>query len=631
MVLPQNYLFLRNYIKFREYLLRNKVLNLIAKLGSGAFATISGEVVKVVLSIVSHDNSISEQIYDNQGDKHHMQIAGIDVSNLQSIDEKVSSILVDSMIQTNQIEQLSNPNMIISFDKLHYENMLGEIAPCYQGTSSADNSQFQLSFWEVNYSKGWEYLQNAPTSTSHYSGKELIISWSKLLNSEHGFAIRGREAWGKSGVCVAPMATMPSAIFTGHKYTDSAPAIIPKHEMYLSSIFAFAESGELVKLLRKMNPNLRVNNGYFNNIPFDDKYWNDVAKKQYPNGLPLPYSEDPTQWIFHGHPCDSVIWDDATKWTKLGKSRSDETVLHVAIARLIGYRWPAELDEKMELSDEARELVKRCDSLLPYAHEDGLVCIPSVSGEKNAEERLRALLAEAFGSEWSPGKLGELLDNVDFSGKSLEDWLRNGFFQQHCKLFHHRPFIWQIWDGLKDGFSVLVNYHKLNKSLLERLIYSYLGDWIRRQRDAVDHLEEGAELKLAKALVLERKLKLILKGEYYDKPHEDLRGLDEFTLPVGFDIFVRWKPLHEQPIGWNPDLNDGVRLNIRPFMTAGVLRWKPNINWKKDRGKDVESAPWYELGLEYGGNKGDRINDHHLTLEENLAAREEFKKRKSEL
>ena len=315
----------------------------------------------------------------------------------------------------------------------------------------------------------------------------------------------------------------------------------------------------------------------------------------------------------------------------MGKSRSDETVLHVAIARLIGYRWPAELDEKMELSDEARELVKRCDSLLPYAHEDGLVCIPSVSGEKNAEERLRALLAEAFGSEWSPGKLGELLDNVDFSGKSLEDWLRNGFFQQHCKLFHHRPFIWQIWDGLKDGFSVLVNYHKLNKSLLERLIYSYLGDWIRRQRDAVDHLEEGAELKLAKALVLERKLKLILKGEYYDKPHEDLRGLDEFTLPVGFDIFVRWKPLHEQPIGWNPDLNDGVRLNIRPFMTAGVLRWKPNINWKKDRGKDVESAPWYELGLEYGGNKGDRINDHHLTLEGKQAAREEFKKRKSEL
>jgi hypothetical protein len=34
------------------------------------------------------------------------------------------------------------------------------------------------------------------------------------------------------------------------------------------------------------------------------------------------------------------------------------------------------------------------------------------------------------------------------------------------------------------------------------------------------------------------------------------------------------------------DLNDGVRMNIRPFMEAGVLRWKPNVKWGKDRGAD---------------------------------------------
>ncbi len=25
-----------------------------------------------------------------------------------------------------------------------------------------------------------------------------------------------------------------------------------------------------------------------------------------------------------------------------------------------------------------------------------------------------------------------------------------------------------------------------------------------------------------------------------------------------YDISVRWKPLHEQPIGWEPDINDGA-------------------------------------------------------------------------
>jgi hypothetical protein len=73
--------------------------------------------------------------------------------------------------------------------------------------------------------------------------------------------------------------------------------------------------------------------------------------------------------------------------------------------------------------------------------------------------------------------------------------------------------------------------------------------------------------------------------------------------------------------------------DIRPFLLAGdvgkkgagILRAKPNIHWKKDRGKDVESAPWYHLGPTYGGNRGDRINDHHLTLAEKRAARETAK------
>jgi len=93
--------------------------------------------------------------------------------------------------------------------------------------------------------------------------------------------------------------------------------------------------------------------------------------------------------------------------------------------------------------------------------------------------------------------------------------------------------------------------------------------------------------------------------------------------------------LQLQPIGWELDLNDGLRINIRPFLSvpdlgkkgAGVLRDKPNINWNKDRGKDVASAPWYHLGPKYGGNEGDRINNHHLTIQEKLAAR----KRKGDL
>ncbi|WP_299310675.1 hypothetical protein [uncultured Halomonas sp.] len=279
-------------------------------------------------------------------------------------------------------------------------------------------------------------------------------------------------------------------------------------------------------------------------------------------------------------------------------------MLQVAVARLLGYRWPAERDPEMELAEEQREWVKRCEALLGHADRDGIVCLPAVRGERRAVDRLEALLADAYGDQWSATTRGKLLESVDHAGKDLESWLRDKFFAQHCKLFQNRPFIWHIWDGLKDGFSALVNYHKLDYKALETLTYTYLGDWITQQKKQISEGIDGAEARLAAAEALQKSLELILEGE---EP---------------YDIFVRWKPLEEQPIGWHPDLNDGVRLNIRPFLFvpdvkkkgAGVLVHKPNINWNKDRGKDVESAPWYNLGPQLGGAKGDRINDYHLTL-----------------
>jgi len=113
-----------------------------------------------------------------------------------------------------------------------------------------------------------------------------------------------------------------------------------------------------------------------------------------------------------------------------------------------------------------------------------------------------------------------------------------------------------------------------------------------------------------------------------------------------FDIFVRWKPLHEQSIGWEPDINDGVRLNIRPFLAsdlpggrsgAGILRYKPNIKWTKDRGKEPmrpkAEYPWFwtwdEKAEDFAGGKtfdGNRWNDCHYTNKVKQTARQETKK-----
>jgi hypothetical protein len=261
----------------------------------------------------------------------------------------------------------------------------------------------------------------------------------------------------------------------------------------------------------------------------------------------------------------------------------------------LGYRWPAEKDEMMELSDKAKELIKKVKELKLTYDEDGIVCLPSAYNEHTGAERLRNLLQKVWGEQWNNNKLSELLSQAGSNKNNLEDWLRDEFFEQHFKLFKQRPFIWHIWDGRKDGFSALVNYHKLNRETIKKLIYTYLGDWIRQCEAKKQEGESGADGLLSAAEKLKKKLELILEGE---EP---------------YDIFVRWKPLEKQAIGWEPDLNDGVRMNIRPFMEANVLRKKPNIKWNKDRGKNPPGSPWGE----------ERRNDIHLSLAEKQKARKE--------
>jgi hypothetical protein len=613
-VLPQNWLFLTSYKKFREKLLKNDTWHLIARLGPQAFETPMWDF-NVQLISLSRGNATKESggLFGDASDGN--LIRGVDVSEPRTAAEKAAQLLTAEIKSVDQAKQLENPDAIISIDLIEKHTKLGTFANCSHGIKTSDDGRLKINFWEIEVlRKEFAFVYEAPQGTGDFDGRTSIIKYKELttnLTSLPSATIAGRESWGQKGILISRMRELPFSVYTGELFKHTGIAVTPKKSNLLLPIVAYLSSSKFAPDVRELNQALAIDNGLVKKVPFDLEHWTKVAEEKYPNGLPKPYTDDPTQWIFHGHPCGSVIWDEEQKWTVNVQLRTNDVVLQIAVARLLGYRWPTELDPEMELSDEQREWVNRCDSLHPFADEDGIVCIPPVRGEASAADQLLNLLAAAYGSQWSNDTLSALLQKVDHSGKSLDSWLREKFFLQHCKLFQHRPFIWHIWDGLRDGFAALVNYHKLDRKNLETLIYTYLGDWISRQKQDIARGVDGAQEKLAAAESLKKKLEIILEGE------------------APYDIFVRWKPLEQQPIGWNPDLNDGVRLNIRPFLSvpdvgkrgAGVLRDKPNINWDKDRGKDVESAPWYHLGPEYGGNLGDRINDHHLTLAEKMASK----------
>ncbi|ART55102.1 restriction endonuclease subunit M [Acidovorax carolinensis] len=619
-VMPQNWLFLTSYKKQRESLLQRVQWNLLARLGEGGFD--SPQAAGAFIILLTQSRAPTPEGF---------ALHGVDASAPKSAPEKALLLREGAVVAVSQTGQLGNPDARVSLSNEITGVLLNSLSHSHHGLVCGDRPRMTVNFWEV-LEKGriWIGYCGTVVTPMYYGGKETYLRWCEgtgAIKELKGATNLETHAWGRRGIVVSAMRDLQVTLYTGMAFDNNTAVITAHSDEHLPAIWCFCSSPEYNEAVRQIDQALKVTNATLVKVPFDLAHWQQVAAERYPHGLPKPYSDDPTQWLFHGHPQPAT------------------DPLQVAVARLVGYRWPAEQEAAaaagaaeiqaklasgayvasassyqsesiaaattapqrapMELSEAAHAWIARCAALEAHTDDDGICCLPSVRGEAPAHERLLQLLIASWETvepgSWRPAILDQLLAQADCAGKGLDVWLREKFFEQHAKRFHHRPFVWHVWDGLKDGFAALVNYHRLDTKNLERLIHTYLGAWIGQQEKGVRDGVDGAQTRLAAAQDLKRRLELILEGE------------------PPYDIFVRWKSLAEQPIGWNPDLNDGVRLNIRPFMTAEVLRHnrkpKLNITWDKDRGKDVESAPWFGV---FGG---DRINDHHLTLAEKRAAR----------
>jgi len=536
------------------------------------------------------------------------------------VDEKETGLLTAEIKSIEQAKQLENPDARIAIEDGIGVALLQKHASGIAGIQTGDFPQFGHYFWEIKVSSDWEFEATTLVSTKYYDGKSFVLYWQNFrgelaLRQRAGDSyVRGWSAFSKKGLLVSSMGGLSVTLYSGEFFDNNSAVIIPNEEKYLPAVWSFCSSPEYNEAVRLIDQSLKATNATLVKVPFDLVHWTKIAEERYPNGLPKPYSDDPTQWIFHGHPGGSVVWDEESKWTANGPLRTDGNVLQIAVARLLGYRWPAELDANMELADEQRQWVNRCESLLPFADEDGIVCLPPVNREQPAASRLRQLLTAALGT-FDERALIAAAGPKGSKSKTLEEWLCDEFFEQHTKLFHDRPFIWHLWDGRSDGFHALVNYHKLDHAALQKLTYSYLGNWIQDQAEDARSDKPGAAARLGAARALQTKLAAILEGE------------------APLDIFVRWKPIKNQAKGWNPDINDGIRQNIRPFLFAGdvgkrgagLFRSVPLKLKDKDRGTEPQRPksdfPWFWCeetpGTDPAGGKlfvGSRWNEVHLTL-----------------
>ncbi|MCP4166382.1 MAG: BREX-1 system adenine-specific DNA-methyltransferase PglX [Chloroflexi bacterium] len=308
-----------------------------------------------------------------------------------------------------------------------------------------------------------------------------------------------------------------------------------------------------------------------------------------------------------------------------------EDRLTVIVLRLLGHRWPKQIEEG--------------EPVPFWADPDGIIPLTPGSGDTPLAERLRARLRVEdgpLGSQQAEALLQEL------TGRSLEEWLRRDFFKRYVRQFKKRPISWHLAStptasggrrrrsNRQPAFECFVYYHACSGDVLARIRTQYVEPLLAAEQGRVararrDGDETAAATAVERIHELENFAERLLQVEESGFACADLDDyLDQEPLDrwSGDGVFAPASraELRAAEQAWQVDINDGVRVNIAPLQQAGLLtsnvlsakdmrkaiadraRWRsderrwvregklPRCGWLPD---DVPESPrWTELALE---------------------------------
>jgi len=493
-----------------------------------------------------------------------------------------------------------------------------------QGKATGDDPKWVRQYWEVVQNTGWVSFAKGGEFCRFYSDIDLVIDWrpeNRDALKASGNALPSLEHYFKPGLTWSYRSQrgfspriLPGTGIHGHV----GHSFFPLNEsdqffllgIFSSHIFLFMlgffstfgkyEVGMIKKVpIPKPSANKRESIENRAKLIFD-------AKSAWDNGNEISTHFDKT-WILR----ESIIESGMCIPERLDKLLELESAEDLRIQKLYAelnddayhlYGIPdkkrAEIEEimgtqppeliwpQMEGKSAEQKRMEHVWRLLSYIvkrvvdeDEDGIVPFMAVSGETALIDRVHKELALLFlGRDINQVEIeivNELKNRVKGykSVESIRQWLEEVYFEYHASLYKNRPIIWHIASRQNKGeaaFGALVHYHKFDANRLAKLRGSYLRDAIDlMRREAAMAAKENREAdridwqaRLEETQELDRLLEAVQEGR-----REGKEGGDK-----DFRILTPWKSPKERPKGWDPDINDGVKVNIEPLQKAGVLR-----------------------------------------------------------
>jgi len=503
-----------------------------------------------------------------------------------------------------------------------------------QGAGTADDPRYVRRWWEVEHclprgSLGWVPFAKGGPFGRFYSDIFLRVHWDHARETfAHFYGRKGREqarpvsasdffksglTWPRAGGCFS-VRWLPR----GCVFADKGPVIMPTEETGTAFLAGVLNSSLveylLLGLTSRQSIGARWEVGLVKKLPVPSPT---PGQHRSLGGLALSIHDAKASWdggnetsIRFEHPwflheelatlkvldrLDHLAEHEATEEARIQQLYADlndevyklygiPDATRTLIEETLGERPPEILWPQMERKSVEQKRMEHVWRLLSYvvkrvvdADEDGIVPFMAMGGETALIDRVRGELAALFPNQDSNQVEVDIANELKRKVKgyrsveSIGEWLEDIFFDYHVSLYKKRPIIWHIASSQGRGacaIGALAHYHKFDRDRLAKLRGSYLRDAIAHfRREAGLAAQEGRtedrqewQARLEEAQVLDQRLQWVQEGKSGHPAPGDCR------------IRTPWKSEDELPVGWQPDLDDGVAVNILPLQNAGVLR-----------------------------------------------------------
>jgi hypothetical protein len=257
------------------------------------------------------------------------------------------------------------------------------------------------------------------------------------------------------------------------------------------------------------------------------------------------------------------------------KQRLTKDRFTVLILRLLGHRWPKQIEAEEAVPD--------------WADEDGIIPLMEGTDNPTLNARLRGRLAADYGDDQVSVQENAFAEVMD---KPLQEWVKKDFFRHHISQFKKRPIAWHLssakWASRPrqdPAFECLVYYHKTDGDLLPKIKNQYVIPLIKRLETELRMLENGSggltgEQETRKSLLMER--------------IQELKAFNAVLTDVGASGFG---PVPLQPQLRQYAVNDAMLCLKARWLKrlSSVIQEGPLADWRRqadETGLHAEFSTW---------------------------------------